>query len=476
MRKIQLTLVALTAALGFTGCAVGPNHKAPEVATPEKHRGEKEAQEKSFADLPWWEIYRDPTLFSLIKTATENSYDLRVALARVEVARQSHRAAVWALAPTLGVNAGVGDAVGSPAIPSIYPAQNVNGNFGIGAGASWEPDVWGRLRRLADVAGFSFQATDEDRRGVYIALVGDVAELYFDLSTLDLQQEYADRAVETRSETLKLFQERAGGGVGNDLEVSRAQASLSEAEAAITEISLTTITKENALSFLLARVPGPIEGRTKMDQLGQPPAVPAGLPSTLLKRRPDIRAAENELLAANARIGAQMADFFPKFELTAFLGVSSPDLKEAQVIRGGAALFSWTLPFLGGERERAEYDAAKAAWEGTAAQYERTVVNAFREVADSLAAVQNLRDRAAARQAQVDALEAAERLAVDRYRGGVSNYLDVLTVQEQLLGAQLEVASVRGAQHNALARLYRNLGGGWPLPDEETEKKDKEKE
>jgi outer membrane protein TolC len=217
----------------------------------------------------------------------------------------------------------------------------------------------------------------------------------------------------------------------------------------------------------LARPPGPIDGRSSLESLTAPPSIPAGLPSTLLKRRPDIRASEKRLLAANARIGVEKADFFPQFQLTGFAGVSSPDLKEAQGIVGGAALFNWTLPFLGGERVRAEYDAAKAAWEGAVADYERTVVNSFREVADSLAAVQTLAIRRAAVQEQVDALETASRIAIDRYRGGVADYLDVLTTEEDMLTAQLELGSVAGQQLVAVARLYRNLGGGWILPPED---------
>ncbi len=454
------------------GCAVGPNKKAPEMAAPESHRGDKHPQKEnekdpSFGDLPWWEVYQDPTLFELLKTATESSFDLRIALARVEIARQAHRAAAWSLAPTLGVNGGVGDSLGNPGIPGVYPPQSAAGTFGVAAGASWEPDVWGRLRRITEVAHYNMEAADEDRRGVYIALVGDVAELYFDLVTLDLQQKYAQRAVETRGETLELFSQRASGGVGSDLEVARARASLKEAEAAIKQIALSTARAENALSYLLARAPGPVSGRTSLASLRKPPEVPAGLPSTLLKRRPDIRSAEKRLLAANATVGVEKADFFPKFTLTGFLGASSPDLQEAQMIRGGAGLFSWTLPFLGGERIRADYEAAKAAWRGATADYERTVINAFREVADALAAIENLRTRRDAVRQQVEALEAAERLAVDRYRGGVANYLDVLTVQEQMLAAQLDLSAVTGQELQAVSRLYRNLGGGWPLPDEE---------
>lgn len=466
---------AILLAVSGVGCAIGPNNKAPEVEAPENYRGDDKPSEQSFADLPWWEVYRDPTLFLLLKSATEKNYDLRIALERVQIARQSHRAAAWALAPTIWANGGIGDGVGSLTIPGPYPPQDLDGRFGIGAGVSWEPDVWGRLRRLSQVAKHRFEAADEDRRGVYITLVGDVADLYFSLSAIDQQLQYATQAVTTRRDTLALFEQRASGGVGNDLEVARAQASLQQAVSAVVELDLTRITNENALNYLLARRPGPIENRTPLGGLTQPPQIPAGLPSTLLKRRPDIRASEQQLLAANARIGAEMADFFPKFELTAFLGVASPDLQEARMLYAGAGLFSWTMPFLGGERERAEYEAAKSAFKAAVAEYERTVLNAFREVADALAFIETLRQQREAVQAVVTALETAERLAVERYRGGVADYLDVLTVQEQLLISQLRLSSLTGQQLSAVSRLYRNLGGGWPIEDEEEEDEKKRK-
>lgn len=467
---------ALTAFLAG-GCAVGPNHKAPKITqTEEKFRGdatgEPEDGQKTFADLPWWNVYRDPTLFSLIKEVTENSFDLRIALARVEAARQAHRAAIWGLWPTIRIGGGAGDAVGAPSVPTIYPPIDQSGNYGLSASASWEPDVWGRLRRIAEARRYDFEAADEERRGVYVSLVGDVAELYFYLGGLDLQQAYAERAVATRRDTLKLFQERSSGGVGNDLEVSRAKASLAQAEAAITQITLLTAQTENQLSFLLARAPSAIPRGAPLEEQAALPEVPVGLPSTLLQRRPDVRASEKQLLAANAAIGAQMADFFPKFELTGFLGAVSPDLSDVGGVRGGAGLFSWTLPFLGGEKERAEYDAAIAMWKAATAQYERVAVGAFRDVANALAAISTLRGRRAALDQQLAALAEAEQHAISRYRGGVANYLDVLTAQEQLLAVQLDVAAVKGQERAAVARLYRTLGGGWPL--EEAEKKTSE--
>lgn len=472
-RTRTLSCLALLGCIALTGCAVGPNKKAPEIKAPEQYKGERAPTKKSFAELPWWEVHRDPTLFALLREATDKAYDLRIAMARVEIARQAHRAAVWALWPTLGVQAGVGDAVGTIDVPSIYPPPDMSGNFAVGAGASWEPDVWGRLRRLAGAAKYEFQAADEDRRGVYIVLVSDVAQSYFSLLSLDLQQEFARQAAVAREETLHLFEARAGGGVSNELEVSRARASLKQVEAALTTIALNIGMTENTISYLLARLPTTIQRGTSLDALQFLPSIPAGIPSTLLRRRPDVRSAEKVLLAQNDKIGAELADFFPKFQLTGYLGVATPDLKDASFVRGGVGLLNWTLPFLGGERNRAEYAAAKAAWEGAKAAYERAVGNAFRDVANALITVSTLGDRRAALDAQLAAATDAERHAIDRYRGGVADYLDVLTAQEQKLVVQLEVAEVMGRQHSAVAQLYRALGGGWPLPEEDDEQSKK---
>jgi multidrug efflux system outer membrane protein len=472
-----LTGSIVLAATLAAGCAVGPNHEAPEVKAPTAHRGDKQASATSLADLPWWEVYRDPALFALLKEATEKSIDLRIALARVEIARQAHRAQVWQLAPTFGISGGVGDHLGQSSVPSVYPPVQTTGAWGMGATASWEPDVWGRLRRLTQVQLHSLEAAEEDRRGVYITLVGDVAELYFNLIATDLQKTYAEEAVATRRETLQLFESRSLGGVGNDLEVTRARAALNSAEASLAQVDFAIAQGENGLSLLLARIPGDIERQSSIEALGAPPEVPAGMPSTLLKRRPDIRAAEKRLLAANAQIGAELADYFPSFQLTGFMGVASPDLSEASFVRGGAGLFNWTVPFLGGERVQAEHKAAIARWEEATAQYERTVLNAFREVADSLASIHALRARRLALDTQLTSLEDAERLSVERYQGGVANYLDILTAQEELLTTQLSIALVKGQEQSAVARLYRNLGGGWVLPpeDDEEDKDDAEK-
>lgn len=478
----------------FVACAIGPNHKQADIRTPEGYRADypgavppsadaavpvtgdagvpaqpepaaAQAGSSSIADLPWWEVYRDPTLSALIKEATGSAYDVRIAMARVEMARQAHVAAAWALAPTIGLWGGAGAGVGTATVPSVYPPISLDGRFGAGVAASWEPDVWGRLRRSKEVQKFNFEAATEDWRGVQIALVGDVAESYFRLLSLDLQKRYATKAVATRGETATFFEQRARGGVSNNLEVLRAQAALREAEAAVTRVELDIANSENMLSFLLARAPGSINRTAGPEVLASPPAVPSGLPSSLLKRRPDIRAADRRLGAANAQIGVAKAEFFPAFELTGFLGVASENLQQASFTRGGSGLFSWTLPVLGGHRVQAEYKAAKAAWEGATAEYERVAVNSFREVADALAAIQVLGRRRAALDGQLNAIGSAESVALERYRGGVANYLDVLTTQEQLLVTELELANVMGLQQIAVARLYRTLGGGWSTPE-----------
>jgi outer membrane protein, multidrug efflux system len=463
-------------------CAVGPNHKRPEVATPDVHRGDEQQKAlkpdesaTTFADLPWWRVFRDPSLSSLINEASQKAYDVRIAMARVEAARQQYLAAGWALAPTIGIWGGAGSAVGTSTVPSIYPLVHLTGNFGAGINASWEPDVWGRLRRASEVQREGFEAAGDDRRAVHISLIGDVAETYFLLLSLDQQKTYALQAVATRRDTMTFFTQRATGGVGNQLEVLRATASLKQAEAALTRVDLEIANGENGLSFLTARVPGPIQRNVALDALAAPPAVPNGLPSSLLERRPDIRAAEHRLAGANAQVGMEKADFFPKFDLTGFAGVASHDLQQASFARGGGGLFTWTLPVLGGQRVQAEWKAAKANWEAATAQYERVAVNAFREVANALASIRTLAQRRVALDAQLAALEQSQTVAIERYRGGVANYLDVLTAQESLFVTQLDMADLKGQQQIAIARLYRVLGGGWPTPEKQPEQQEAKK-
>jgi multidrug efflux system outer membrane protein len=456
----------LASLLLLGACAVGPNYKRPELKVPAAQRGQ-DTTEKSIAELPWWRMFRDPTLSRYLKECLTNAYDVRIAAARVEQARAQAKAAMWAFFPTVSGQVGFGGGQGFPGVPTFLPPQSLNGIFGLTANASWEADVWGRLRRQKEAADAFAQAADEDRRGVYVTLVGDVASTYLQLRTNDLKLQIVEAAIVTRQETASFFQERVKGGVSNDLELARAEGNVADARAQAADLRQAIWQNENLLSVLLARGPGSVERGATLDTLALPPEIPAGLPSSLLERRPDLRSAEAQLHAATAVIGVRIGDVLPKLSLTGAAGLASTALKNfdrnADGVYRGFAGFDIPLPVLGGAAKLNDIDAARARAKELAALYEKTFVNALREVSNSLNAVEQLKDARAMRELQVDALRRAEQVSTLRYRGGISNYLEVITAQEQRLLAELALADAKGQQHQALVLLYRTLGGGWNM-------------
>lgn len=452
--------------LGGAACAVGPNYQRPEVKTPKEQRGQKPTEE-SFGELPWWRAYRDPALSRYLKESLTNAFDVRVALARVDQARAQAKAAMWAFFPTIGGTVGFGGGQGIPGVPTILPATSLNGIFGVGAAASWEADVWGRLRRQKEAADAFAQAADEDRRGVYVALVGDVASTYLQLRTNDLKLQIVEAAIVKRRETSSFFEERLKGGVSNDLEVARAQSNVADAQAQSAFFRAVIWRNENLLSVLLARGPSPIERGAALDAMPLLPEVPAGLPSSLLSRRPDLRSAEAQLHAATAIVGIRIGDVLPKLALTGYAGMASSALKNigdhsAGVYRGFAGL-DIPLPILGGAAQLNAIDAAKAKVKEVAALYEKAFFNSLREVSDALNDIEQLKEQRVQRELQVAALQRAEEVALLRYKGGVSTYLEVITAQEQRLSAELLLADTKGLQHQSVIQLYRALGGGWNM-------------
>lgn len=460
----------LASSSALSGCAVGPNYKRPDVKAPAEYRGQKQT-EQSLAELPWWRVFRDPVLARYLKESLTNAYDLRMATARIDQAREQAKAAMWAFFPTFSGRVGAGGGQGILGTPDLSAAQTLSGIFGATASASWEADVWGRLRRQKEAADAQAQAADEDRRAVYVALVGDVAASYLTLRTGDLKLEIVRAAIKTREETAAFFGERLQGGVGNELEVLRAQSLVADATAQSADLRQAIWQTENRLSLLLARGPGKIERGATLDALALPPEVPAGLPSTLLERRPDVRRAEANLHAATAVVGIRIGDVLPKLALTGTGGVVSKDLSNfassAQGTYRGFAGLQIPLPFLGGAGQINEIHAARAKVKELIAFYEKTVVNALREVSDALMSVETLKDARDNREAQVAALARAEELAIMRYKGGVASYIEVINAQQDRLLAELVLADVKGNQHQALVQLYRTLGGGWSMKEKE---------
>ena len=313
----------------FTGCTLGPDYLRPHVLIPDNHRGVVGAPAaESLADLPWWELFKDPVLQELIRESLRNNYDLRTAAARVEEARAQIGIARSFLYPQVSASAGgsVQQVSRASEPPQSFGASRTFQNWLLGFGMAWELDVFGRIRREAEAATGVFLATEQAQRGVFISLVADVAQSYFILRELDLELEISRRTLRINDETVEFYRRRVVGGVSNQLELDQSVANRSRTAATIPELERQVATQENLINFLLGRNPGSIPRGAVLTDQYYPPSIPAGLPSALLDRRPDVKGAEDLLLAANANIGAAKALFFPNFSLTAALGSASHEL------------------------------------------------------------------------------------------------------------------------------------------------------
>ncbi len=460
MRRI----LAVLGAAALAGCAVGPNYKRPSVPVPPAYYGAREAAEaRSLADMPWWEIFQDPLLEQLVDEALRNGFDARLAAARVEEARALYGVAKGGLLPGLGVEAGYErqrrDQV-------LDPKQTILTSWTAKVGFQWELDLWGRIRRENEAARAEYLATEEARRGVLLSLVSDVATAYFDLRELDAELVIAKRTRAAFQDTYDLFARRLEGGAASALETARAEASLGAVSAQVPEIERAIIAKENQINLLLGRSPRSIPRESAGGPL--PPEVPAGLPASLLERRPDVRQAEDQLVAASAGIGAAKASFFPTLTLTGFFGNVSPELGEI-FSKGKAWNFDAGLlgPLFQAGRIRKNYEAAKARFEGAKVQYEAAITAALGEVSGALVDRAKLAEAEADRARAVKAYREAVHLSSLRYTSGLSAYFEVLDAQQQLFPAEISLARTHRDQLVAVVNLYKALGGGWqPRPPE----------
>ena len=461
MRALAVAILAVGL---LVGCAVGPDYRRPAVAAPATFRGqESRAQQASFADLPWWDVFQDETLKGLIREALTNNYDLRIAVVRMEEARAAAIQQRSALFPQInyqgeaarGRNSFLGQ-------PSIGPGRTVD-SYLTAFNAAWEVDLWGRLRRLNEAARAQYLVSQEAQRGVVLSLLSNVAQSYFQLLELDEQLAIAKRTSDSFATSLRIFQDQLAGGTASKLDTSSAQAALAVANAAIPELERQVTLQENQISTLLGRNPGPIPRSAKLLEQHMPPEIPAGVPSALLERRPDIREAEMSVRAANAQIGAAIGDFLPRIGLTTLYGGVSTELS---AVTGGAANF-WSVaanvtgPVFQGGRLYGEYRQAKASWEEAKLHYQETALNAFQEVSDALISQQKL---VAVRQQQelaVAAYRDAVTVSRERYLAGKASYLDVLQSQQQLFPAENSLAQTELNQLLQIVQLYTALGGGW---------------
>ncbi len=464
----QQIVSGVVAAALLGGCAIGPDYKRPAVAEPTTFRGQATAEAASLADAPWWDVFQDPILKYLIQEALRANYDVKIAAARVQEARALLGVARSDLYPSLdyGVGAARGNVrpgpTGGPG--GQVPTSNA---YSATLTASWELDIWGRVRRSNEAALASLLATEDARRGVWLTLVSDLAQAYFELLALDVRLEIARDSTVAYQRTSNLFQDRFQFGIASKLETSRAEGALGEAQATIPALESEIVAKENQISILLGKSPAPVPRGTPMYAQAVVPTVPAGLPSTLLERRPDLRQAEEQLVAANARIGVAKAEFFPKLSLTALFGTASP---EVSALTGGTATI-WAVagmlsgPLFNAGRTLGNYRASIAQWEQAKLQYEQAVLTALREVSDALTALGKLSEAETGQDRAVKALEQAVGHATDRYRYGLANYFEVLEAQQQLYPAQRTLAQIRRDRLLAYVQLYKALGGGWSLTD-----------
>jgi multidrug efflux system outer membrane protein len=470
-------------ALLLTGCAVGPNYQRPVVQTPQSFRtaepaasvqspatqpAPQAAANTGLADLKWWEVFNDPQLQDLIRTGLVQNYDLRDAVARVEAARASLGITRSNQYPNVS---GSGDLEitrlsrdGSFQIPaSLAPSQNRNWGQASLNLLSFEVDIWGRLRRATEAARANLLSADENRKAVVTTLVSDLATSYFSLRELDYELEISQRTLGTRKESLELIKMRQTGGVATQLDLRQGEQLVYTAAETIPTLQQQIEQTENQITLLLGKNPGGIPRGRSLTAQELPPDVPGGLPSALLERRPDIRAAEEALRAANAEIGVAKAAYFPQISLSGLLGGQSTQL--SSLFSGPHSTWSFipqvSQPIFTAGRLKSGVRLAEAERQSALIHYEKTIQTAFTEVSNALIAHQRARESRVQQEALVVALEDRTRLAYVRYRGGVDTQLNALDADRDLFQAQLSLSQIRLNELLSVVQLYKALGGGW---------------
>ena len=469
MRRALLFVIALTLAL--SGCALTPDYERPELDLSAEWWRTADTRD-SIANLPWWEIYGDPALTRLITTALEQNQDLAVALARMQ---ESEYLVTFTRAdqfPFLNV---FGNAARGRQSKEILPTAQTDNNFSVGANLSFEIDLWRKYARATEGARADLLATEAAYRNVMISLIADVASGYLLLRDLDKRLEISKRTALGRLSRLEIVRARFEKGTEAEIDVNQAEVQLAIAEASVAQFQRGVAQAEHALRVLLGQFPGSIPRGEPFGYDRLPPEVPAGLPSELLKRRPDIVEAEQRLIAETARIGVAQALRFPALSLTAEVSAVADSLTDLNSTDAGqwnvmAGIFQ---PLFNSGQLKAQMKAQRARAEQAQHLYIGVLQNAFREVEDSLVANTTLRDEHAARQRQVKAAANAARLSQARYDGGVVDYLEVLDSERAFFDAELQESSVRREALDSFVTLYKALGGGW-LPQERAVDSDQE--
>jgi len=468
--KYSLTAIFVAAGL-LSSCAVGPNYVRPTIPVPANFRAPHPLpapQAESLADLKWFEVFNDEELQYLARTALKQNYDLRDAVARVEQARANLGVTRSNQFPQVNASGEIQftrlSRDGSFPLPEGF-VQSQNRNWGQASlnMLSFEADLWGRLRRSTEAARANLLNAEEIRKAVVTTLVSDVATSYFNLLQLDCELEISKRTLDTRRESLRLVQGRQGGGVATLLDLRQAEQLVSSAAETIPTLEQQIEQTENQIRLLIGENPGSvIRGRKFMEQQ-MLPEVPAGMPSSLLERRPDIRAAEQALIAANANIGVAKAAYFPQLSLSGFLGGQSTQL--TSLFSGPHSTWSFvpqvSQPIFTAGRLKSNVKLAEAERESALVQYEKTIQTAFSEVSNALIAHQRTRESRIEQEKLVLALQDRTRLAYVRYRGGVDTQLNALDADRDLFQAELSLAQIRLGELVSVVQLYKALGGGW---------------
>jgi len=463
---MKKAIIFFFVAAALAGCMVGPDYKRPMLDMPNSWRFEDAAAEDS-ANTAWWGQFDDPVLNELIQVALQENKDVKIAAARVEQFLGQYGTTRAALFPQVGAQASASrqrtsQVTGPTPLENIPSANPTFSNYEIYLNAYWEIDLWGKLRRATEAARANLLSSEEARRAVILTLVSSVAGSYVNLRDLDKQYEIAKQTAMVREESYKLFKLRFEGGIISELELSQVK---SEYEAALAQVPLyekLIAQQENALSVLLGRNPGAIPRGKSIDELVLP-VIPAGLPSDLLANRPDIRQAEQDLVAANANIGVAKAQYFPTISLTGLLGFASNDLSKLFTSSAGAWSYGApiTAPIFTAGAIAGQVKAAEAVQQQLVIRYQQAIQTAFREMDDALVDQKRSREQLETQGQQVGTLRQYARIARLRFDEGYTSYLEVLDAERSLFNAQLSYAQTQGTIFQALVNVYKAIGGGW---------------
>lgn len=466
MKRFVVALLFLTL---LTPYAAGQKKsQVPAVPTPSTYRGDTASQPdpQTIANLKWFEVFKDEKLQDLIREALAHNYDLREAVARVDAARANYGITRSDQFPTIAASTDVVNQRQSRSsafdLPEPIKRDRSFGSVLLNL-LTYEIDIWGRLRKATAAAKSDLLATEEARLAVITTLVSDVATAYFNLREFDYELEISRRTLASREESLRIIKLKQQRGVSTMLEVRQAEELVYNATEVIPELERSVQQTENLLSFLTGRIPSSIERGLSLVEQPMPPSIPAGLPSDLLERRPDIRAAENSLIAANARIEVARKEFFPRISLSAFLGFESGQI--TSLFSGSRSIWSVvpqvTQPIFTGGRLKSNVRLSQAEREFLLVDYQKTVQDAFREVSDSLIAYQKIKEVRTQRALLVDTLRDRSRLSYLRYTGGVATLLDALDADRELFEAERSLALARRDELVSVVQVYKALGGGW---------------